>query len=210
MALPPGGYFFGLGVAPISLSLESLLHIVDQQNATPSGAVTAMPTLVQADAGGLKPRAIRDDMQYRVISNIAYCRLRDIALYAILHTEAVSRCHWDGEFAPLRLGFAPLELSGGLRLMEEKNEDRLLTSMSLRNFVKAGGRLKFVPFVDSRGRHCWEMYGVYPDGHVEPVIEGRRSQPRIVRTARGVVAYWRLYHPEDRIVPVPVLPDGKL
>ncbi len=93
--------------------------------------------------------------------------------------------------------------------MERKKKARVLTSFNLRTFIEGGGKLLFKPFVDEDGRHCWEMLGVYPDGEEKPVIEGRTGLPRIVRTPRGVVAYWRLYHPDDLIVPLQVLPHGE-
>lgn len=93
-----------------------------------------------------------------------------------------------------------------------QKKPRVLTSDGLRNFIANGGRLRFKPFVDDEGRLCWEMLGVGPDGEEQPVFEGRTGEARIVKTARGVVGYWRIYHPEDLEVPVPVLPDaaGKL
>lgn len=89
------------------------------------------------------------------------------------------------------------------------NKPRVLTSDGLRTFIANGGRLRFHPLVDEDGKLYWEMRGVHPDGDEQPVYEGRTGEARIVRSARGVVGYWRTYHPEDLEVPIPVLPNGE-
>ncbi|TPE47320.1 hypothetical protein [Amaricoccus solimangrovi] len=83
-----------------------------------------------------------------------------------------------------------------------------MTSDGLRNFIANGGRLRFKPFVGDDDKLFWEMHGIGPDGEEQPVYEGRTGEVRVVKSTRGIVGYWRIYHPEDLEVPVPVLPDG--
>lgn len=88
-----------------------------------------------------------------------------------------------------------------------KKRPELLTSDGLREFiVHHGGRLRFRPLLDEAGRLQWEMRGRYPDGVEQPVYD--KGNIRIIRTARGVVAYHRLYHPDQLEVMVPLLPDS--
>lgn len=94
----------------------------------------------------------------------------------------------------------------------KQKKSRVLTSDGLRAFIATGGRLRFKPFLGDDGKHYWEMLGVGADGEEQPVFEGRTGEPRIVKSTRGVIGYWRLYHPEDLEIPVLVLPnaEGKL
>lgn len=108
-----------------------------------------------------------------------------------------------------RYGTDPSEFGSEAMNSSTYTRPVILESDGLRNFVKEGGELRFKPFEDESGKLCWEMHGIYPDGTERPIYEGRTGQVRIVKTVRGLLSYWRLYHPEKVDVPLQVLPDGQ-
>lgn len=93
--------------------------------------------------------------------------------------------------------------------MKKASAPEILESEGLRNFVKNGGELRFKPFLDKNGKLCWEMYGVDSSGIEIPIYEGRTGRVRVIKTARGLLSYWRLYHPDKVDVPMRVLPNGE-
>lgn len=83
---------------------------------------------------------------------------------------------------------------------------RVISSYAVRAFIKAGGTVRYRPARDANGRY-WEVFCVDQDGHEVPVVIARSGEPKILRSADGVVNYHKSMFPEVREVTVPLPED---
>lgn len=85
-------------------------------------------------------------------------------------------------------------------------EAQVISSYAVRDFIRAGGSVKYRPGRDKTGAY-WRVYCVAQDGTELPVVIARSGEPKVLRSADAVVNYQKSMFPEVREVVVPLPPD---